>query len=112
MLQKRIALENNVVMDGRDIGTVILPNADLKIFLYAEDQDRAKRRYEELLAKGSSVTFEEVLSDMRWRDNNDATREIAPAIPASDAVMLDNTGFTPEQTFEAALKIVKDRLGL
>lgn len=111
-LQKNIALKNNVVMDGRDIGTVILPKADLKIFLYADEHDRAQRRYNEFISKGEDVTYEKVLADMRWRDANDKTREIAPAVPAADAVMLDNSGLSLDETFEAALKIVKDRLGL
>jgi len=111
-LQRDIAKKNNVVMDGRDIGTVIIPDAELKIFLHADDRERARRRLEDLLVKGEQVTFEQVLADMRWRDNNDSTREIAPAVPAPDAVMLDNSGFTPDQTFEAAMKIVSDRLGI
>lgn len=111
-LQRDIARKNNVVMDGRDIGTVILPEADLKIFLYADDCERAKRRLDDLVAKGEQIGFDQVLADIRWRDNNDSTRKIAPAVPASDAVMLDNSNFAPIQTFEAALKIVSDRLGI
>lgn len=111
-LQKDIAAKNGVAMDGRDIGTVILPDADVKLFLVASDADRAKRRYEELIAAGNAVSYEEVLSDVRWRDNNDKTRKIAPAVPAADAIMLDNSGMSSEETFAAAMKIVKDKLGL
>ena len=111
-LQRDIARKNNVVMDGRDIGTVILPDADVKIFLHADDCERAKRRLEDMLAKGEQISFEQVLADIRWRDNNDSTRKIAPAVPADDAIMLDNSNFTPDQTFAAALKIVSDRLGI
>ncbi|HBL85346.1 MAG: cytidylate kinase [Clostridiales bacterium GWF2_38_85] len=111
-LQRNIAVRNSVAMDGRDIGTVILPNADVKIFLFADDEDRAERRYKELIAKGTNVTYEEVLNDVKWRDNNDKTREIAPAIPAEDAIMLNNSGMQEDETFEAALKIIKDKLKL
>ena len=108
--QRSIARSNSVVMDGRDIGTVILPNATVKIFLTATPEDRAKRRYEELLAKGISVTYDEVLRDIVERDKNDSGREIAPAVPAEDAIILDNSGFTNEMTLKAALKIISNKL--
>ncbi len=108
--QRKIARETSVVMDGRDIGTVILPDADVKIFLVADDRDRARRRYEELCSKGLNASFEEVLSDMRKRDENDRERDIAPAIPAEDAVLLDNTGFTVEQTLNRALEIIEGKI--
>lgn len=93
-------------MDGRDIGTVILPDADVKIFLTASDEVRAKRRLDELTAKGISTTFEDVLSDMRKRDENDRTRKIAPAVPAEDAVILDNSALDFAGTVDEALRII------
>lgn len=98
-------------MDGRDIGTVVLPNASVKIFLSADDRKRAERRYKELTAKGQSVTLEEVLCDMRTRDKNDATRAAAPCVPAADAVLFDNSALDPDQTVEKALEIIYGKLG-
>lgn len=91
-LQRNIAAENNVIMDGRDIGTVILPNADVKFFVTVSDRERARRRYIELIAKGEKTTEAEVYEAMKARDLQDSTREIAPAIPAEDAIFLDNSG--------------------
>lgn len=107
-MQRRLAKENNVVMDGRDIGTVVLPNATVKIYLTASAEDRAQRRYDELILKGQSVTFKEVYDDMVQRDYNDMHREIAPLKQAEDAVVADTTGFQPEQSLELLLKIVKE----
>ena len=98
-------------MDGRDIGTVIFPDAEVKIFLVASTEARAKRRTEELLAKGMEVTYEDVLRDMETRDKNDRERTVAPAVAAPDAVILDNSGMTPEETVEAALRMIKEKLG-
>ncbi|MBR5188578.1 MAG: (d)CMP kinase, partial [Clostridia bacterium] len=81
-----------VIMDGRDIGTVILPNADVKFFVTVSDRERARRRYMELIAKGENTTEEEVYEAMKARDLQDSTREIAPAVPADDAIFLDNSG--------------------
>lgn len=112
---KRIQLDmvekGGVVMDGRDIGTVIMPNADVKIFLHAGSEDRARRRYEELLAKGMDVRYEDVLSDMTERDRNDESRAEAPAKPAADAVMLDNSGFLEADTYAAAVRIINQKTG-
>lgn len=108
--QQEIAKKNSVVMDGRDIGTVVLPDAQLKLFLCASPEQRAERRYAELLAKGEQVTKEQVLADLAWRDENDSKREIAPAKPAPDAVFLDNSGLNPEETLRAALDLVRERL--
>ncbi len=105
-LQRDIAKRNSTVMDGRDIGTVILPNAQVKLFLVANDTVRAKRRYIELIQKGQNVTEEEVLSDMRRRDKNDSGREIAPAVAAEDAILFDNSALTPEETFVKAKEII------
>ncbi|MDD6799856.1 MAG: (d)CMP kinase [Firmicutes bacterium] len=109
-IQKTLAAENNVVMDGRDIGTVILPDADVKIFLTAAPEVRAMRRFKELTAKGMSVTFDEVLSDMTERDKNDSGREISPAVAAADAIILDNSELDEEQTVSAALDIINKTL--
>ncbi|HHT53579.1 MAG TPA: (d)CMP kinase [Clostridiales bacterium] len=108
--QKSIAREHSVVMDGRDIGTVILPDADIKIFLTATDEVRARRRYNELLAKGIEVKYEDVLAEMKERDARDRSREIAPAIPAPDAVILDNSDCTNEESVEDVLRIIKEKL--
>lgn len=104
--QRSIARENNVIMDGRDIGTVILPDAQVKLFMVASPEARASRRFEELKARGVETTYEEVLSDMKWRDNNDSSRKIAPAIPAEDAVMFDNSEYTIDEMVDAAVKII------
>ncbi len=108
--QRSIARENNVVMDGRDIGTVILPDAKVKIFVTASDSARAKRRCAELISRGENVTYEQVLEDMRWRDENDRSRKIALAVPAKDSAILDNSELDIDMTFEAALKIIKGKL--
>jgi cytidylate kinase len=104
-----MAKKNNVIMDGRDIGTVILPDATVKFFMNASDEAKAKRRYEELLAKGESITLEEVRKTMAERDKNDSTRKIAPAIPAADAIMLDNSE-SLEKTLETAINIIKEKI--
>ncbi len=104
--QRSIARENNVVMDGRDIGTVILPNADVKIFLSASSEARAIRRYEELKAKGIETSLEEVLADMERRDKADRERDVAPAVAAPDAVPVDNSGLDAEQTLECIKQII------
>lgn len=109
--QQSIARQNNVIMDGRDIGTVILPHAQVKLYMEASPEQRAKRRLAELLAKGEDITEEQVLADIKKRDANDSGREIAPAKPAEDAIFLDNSSLTPEQTVEAALRIVEEKLG-
>ncbi len=105
-LQRNIAKKNSTVMDGRDIGTVILPDAQVKLFLTAGVEERAHRRHVELLAKDPSITYEEVLADMTRRDANDKGRAIAPAIPAEDAVFLDNGGLTVEETVAKASEII------
>lgn len=111
-MQRNLAKENNVVMDGRDIGTVVLPDATVKIYLTASAEDRAKRRYDELILKGQEVTFKDVYDDMVKRDYNDMHRDIAPLKQADDAVVADTTGFQPEQSLELLLKIIKEGTGL
>jgi cytidylate kinase len=96
-------------MDGRDIGTVILPDAEVKIFMFASNEARAKRRYDELVAKGESVKYEDVLREMIERDHNDKNRDIAPAVPAQDAIMMDNSGMSVEENVKAVLDIIKER---
>ena len=109
-MQRDMARRYNVVMDGRDIGTVVLPEAGLKIFLTASAEERAKRRYEELQIKGVQTSFEEVLGDMIYRDKNDSSRAAAPLRPADDAVKVDTTGNTLERSFEVLTEIVKERM--
>ncbi len=109
-MQRDFAKKYNCIMDGRDIGTVVLPNADLKIFLTASDEERAMRRYKELKEKGDTSTFEEVLSDMRQRDYNDSHRAIAPLKPAEDAVIADTTGKNVEESMVMLLRIIKENI--
>ena len=105
--QRSIAKNNSVIMDGRDIGTVILPYAEVKIFLTASPEVRARRRYDELIARGQTVTYEDVYNEMFERDKNDSTRAIAPCVQAKDAILLDNSNLTPEGTVKAVVKILK-----
>ena len=109
--QRKLARENNVIMDGRDIGTVILPDADVKIFVTASDEIRAKRRMLELKEKGIEQSFEDVLADMKKRDFQDASREIAPAVAAKDAVILDNSELDRNGTLFEALRIIREKIG-
>ncbi len=99
-LQRKVASEHNVVMDGRDIGTVILPDAELKIFQTASNKERAKRRYDELTAKGQKVSLEGIRAEMEQRDYNDSHRAEAPCVPADDAVVIDNSNITIEENVE------------
>ena len=108
-MQKKMARENSVVMDGRDIGTVIIPDADVKIFLTASNETRAQRRTLELRAKGVEVKYEDVLADMIERDKNDKNRDIAPAIPADDAVIFDNSVMTVEESLKEIVRLVNER---
>ena len=111
-IQRDTAKNNNVIMDGRDIGTVIFPDAEVKIFLFASDEVRAKRRYRELLEKGVDTTYEEVLSDMLRRDENDRTRAVSPAVPAEDAVMLDSSYLNIEETIEKIIEIIRNKIDI
>ncbi len=108
-LQREIAAKNNCIMDGRDIGTVVLPNAQVKIFLTADDTERAMRRYKELQEKGSSVTYQEVLDDLRVRDYNDSHREIAPLKPAEDSVIINTTGYNLEESINMVITAIKEK---
>ena len=107
--QRAAARAQNVIMDGRDIGTVVLPDAGLKIFLTATPEDRARRRLEELLARGVDISYETVYRDLLTRDQNDATRTHAPLRSAADAVVLDTTGNTFEQSLCLLLDLVKGK---
>ncbi len=109
--QREIAAKNNVVMDGRDIGTVILPNANLKVFLTASDECRAKRRWLELKEKGMETSFESVLEDMRRRDHNDSTRAIAPAVAAPDAILLDSSDLTINECVAKVEALALQKMG-
>ena len=109
-LQRDIAAANSVIMDGRDIGTVILPDAQVKIFMTASDEKRALRRYNELISRGIKTTYDEVLKDVKWRDENDRNRTVAPAVPAPDAVFLDNSGLDAAETVDAASAIIDKAL--
>lgn len=109
-LQRDIAKKNNVIMDGRDIGTVILPHADVKFFVTVSDEERARRRHAELIERGESITLDEVKRTMAERDRNDRTRAVAPAVPAEDAVFLDNSG-TFAETVEKALSVIRSKIG-
>ena len=108
--QRRMARENSVVMDGRDIGTVVLPDAKIKIFLHASAEDRARRRFEELQARGTPQPYDEVLADIRERDERDENRAAAPLRRADDAIDLDTTGNTLEQSRALLIRTVRERL--
>lgn len=109
--QRSLARKHSVIMDGRDIGTVILPDADVKIFLTASNECRAKRRYDELCAKGIKTTYDEVLADMNARDLADSTRDVAPAVAAPDAVTFDNSWMTPDECTDALLALIREKTG-
>ena len=109
-LQRDIAGENDVVMDGRDIGTVVLPNAPIKIFLTASPEERAHRRYEQMRKKGMEADYSQVLQDMKMRDYSDSHREISPLVRADDALLVDTTGNTLEQSVEQLLSLILERL--
>ncbi len=110
-MQRDMAKKYDVIMDGRDIGTVILPDAELKIFLTADVNDRAQRRYEELRTKGMIKPFDEVLAEMKQRDEQDTLRAAAPLKAAEDAVMLDTSGNTLEQSIAEVCRLIADRTG-
>ncbi len=109
-LQRNMAKTNNVIMDGRDIGTVVLPDAKIKIFLTASAEVRAKRRYDELIEKGMEVKYEDILQDVITRDYNDSHREIAPLKPADDSVIVDTSDLNLEQSVERLISIMKENM--
>ena len=109
-LQKQLAGENNCIMDGRDIGTVVLPNADVKIFLTASAEARATRRYKELIEKGMKTPYEEVLADMIKRDYDDSHRAIAPLKQAEDAILCDTSELNLEQSIQLIINTIKGNI--
>lgn len=108
--QRNLAKNNNCIMDGRDIGTFVLPDADVKIFLTADVRVRAERRYRELTEKGEQVKFEDVLSDMVLRDKNDSTREFMPLKKADDAILIDTSDLSLDESVDAVIKCIGDRI--
>lgn len=109
-LQREIANTNNVIMDGRDIATVVLPNADVKIFLFASPECRAERRYKELIEKGESVSFDDVLKDVNQRDYQDSHREIAPLKPSDDSIMADTSELTLQESIDLIVNTIKEKI--
>lgn len=109
-LQRNIAKTKNVIMDGRDIGTVVLPDAQVKIFLTASPESRAERRYKELVEKGEKTTVKDVLRDVIKRDYNDTNRKAAPLRPAEDSVLVDTTNIDFDGSVEAVAKIIRERI--
>lgn len=105
--QRRIGQRGRVVMVGRDIGTVVLPDADLKIYLDATAEERARRRYEEILVRGGEADYEEILQKVRYRDRIDSTRDVAPLKAADDAVVVDSDQLNADEVFEQVLALVK-----
>ncbi len=110
-MQRNMAKKYDVIMDGRDIGTVILPNADVKVFLTASADARADRRYKEIINKGSTVSYDEVLSAMKLRDEQDTKRAAAPLKAAEDAVYLDTSGMSFDESVDAVAKLIIEKTG-
>jgi len=111
-MQREIAQRYDVVMDGRDIGSVVLPDAGLKIYLTADVEMRARRRFNELCEKGEDATFETVLTDMKHRDKQDTSRAVSPLVRAADAVLADTTELSFDESLELLSKIVRERFGI
>lgn len=109
--QRDLARANNVLMDGRDIGTVILPHAQVKIFLTASDTARAQRRYKELVEKGQNPDYQQVLADIRQRDYQDSHRAVAPLRQAEDAVLVDTSELNLEESLEALKEVIREKVG-
>jgi len=111
-MQRKFARENNVIMDGRDIGTVVLPNAELKIYLTADAKVRAQRRFDELQAKGVEAKYEDVLKEMELRDWQDMNREVAPLKKADDAIVVDTSSIGFEESFQVLCELVVRELAI
>lgn len=109
-LQREIAAKNNCIMDGRDIGTVVLPGAEVKIFLTASPEARAMRRFRELQEKGATDTYEAVLADLAERDYNDSHRAVAPLKPAEDSILVDTSALTLPESVEKVIEVIKEKL--
>ncbi len=108
--QREIADDRKIVVEGRDIGTVVLPDADLKIFLKASIEERAKRRYKELVEKGEKVTYEEILRQLKKRDEQDSGREISPLKPADDAIVIDTTNMSIQEVVDEIVRLYMERV--
>jgi cytidylate kinase len=108
--QQQMGQNKGIVMDGRDIGTVVFPNADLKLFMTASTHTKAQRRFDELLEKGQQVTFEEVLQNVQERDYIDTHREDSPLVKAEDAIEIDNSDLTKKEQFELVMELVNEKL--
>lgn len=108
--QQQMGLNKGVVMDGRDIGTVVFPNAELKLFMIASAEKRAKRRFDELTAKGDKVTYDEILKNVAFRDHLDSTRTDSPLIKTNDAIEIDNSNLTLTEQFELVYKLALEKL--
>lgn len=104
--QQKMGLNKGVVMDGRDIGTVVFPKAELKLYMIASSEKRAKRRFDELIEKGDEVTYTEILKNVEYRDHIDSSRKDSPLVKANDAIEIDNSNLTVEEQFEKIYKIV------
>lgn len=111
-LQRKMAEKQSVVMDGRDIGTYVLPNADVKIYQIASVEERTKRRYLENQEKGIACTLEDVIADVEKRDRIDSSRSFAPLKPAEDSILLDTSKYTIKETFDKVLSIIKEKTGI
>lgn len=109
-LQREIAKNNNVIMDGRDIATVVLPDAEVKIFLFASPECRAERRYKELVEKGENVSFDDVLKDVNQRDYQDSHREIAPLKPIEESIMADTSKLTLQESIDLIVNTIKEKI--
>jgi cytidylate kinase len=109
-MQRDVAKKNNVIMDGRDIGTVVLPRANVKIFLTASVEIRAKRRYDELIAKGTKADLNKIQEEIRQRDHQDITRPIAPLKQAKDAILVDTSNMTINEVITTLQRIIKEKI--
>ncbi len=108
-LQRKLSETQDVIMDGRDIGTYVLPDAEVKIFLTADVKERAQRRYKELCEKGVACEFEEVLQDMEYRDKNDSGRAFAPLKQAEDAILVDSTNLSPDESIDRVTSLIRGK---
>lgn len=111
-MQQRLAREQSVIMDGRDIGTIVLPDAEVKVFLTASPEIRAQRRYKELMERGTEKAYAEVLAELIERDYNDTHREVAPLRPAEDSVSVDTSALDFEQSKQTVLSVIREKVGL
>lgn len=111
LMQRDLASNNSVIMDGRDIGTVVLPDANLKVYMFVEDEVRAERRYKELIEKGQDVTYEKVLEELKERDYRDMNRENSPLKRADDAILVDNSKTTIDEVVDRVYDLFKEKVG-